>query len=182
MATKSSTATSTGSPDTDAIELLTADHRNVEKLFKKYEKLAEDGGTYNEREALAATICAELTVHAQVEEEIFYPAARDTLDEEDLVDEAIVEHATANDLIAQLADMSPDDDLYDAKVKVLGELIEHHVEEEEEEMFPKLKKAKLDTASLGPKMVERKQQLIEELGVGADPTEDDVATSLQFRE
>jgi len=183
MATKSSTAASTSSPGPDAIELLLADHRNVEKLFKKYEKLAEEGGTYNEREALAATICAELTVHAQVEEEIFYPAARDTLDEEDLVDEAIVEHATAKDLMVQLADMSPDDDLYDAKVKVLSELIEHHVEEEEEEMFPKLKKAKLDTASLGPKMAERKQQLVEELGVGAEPTEEDrVATSLQFRE
>jgi hemerythrin superfamily protein len=182
MATKSSTAASTGSPDTDAIDLLAADHRNVEKLFKKYEKLAEDGGTYNEREALAATICAELTVHAQVEEEIFYPAARDILDEEYLVDEAIVEHATAKDLIAQLADMSPDDDLYDAKIKVLSELIEHHVEEEEEEMFPKLKKAKLDTAALGPKMAGRKQQLLDELGVGADTADDRVATSLQFRE
>lgn len=182
MATKSSTAANTGSPDTDAIDLLAADHRNVEKLFKKYEKLAEDGGPYNEREALAATICAELTVHAQVEEEIFYPAARDVLDEEDLVDEAIVEHATAKDLIAQLADMSPDDDLYDAKIKVLSELIEHHVEEEEEEMFPKLKKAKLDTASLGPKMAERKEQLFDELGVGAEAADDRVATSLQFRE
>ena len=98
-----------------------------------------------------------------------------------MVDEAIAEHATAKDLIAQLADMSPDDDLFDAKVKVLSELVEHHVEEEEEEMFPKLKRAKLDTASLGPKMAERKQQLIEELGVGAEP-EDRVATSLQFRE
>ena len=134
MATKSSTAQVPHS--TDAIELLIADHRNVEKLFKKYEKLAEDGGTYNEREALAATICAELTVHAQVEEEIFYPAARDILDEQDLVDEAIVEHATAKDLIAQLADMSPDDDLYDAKVKVLSELIEHHVEEEIRNVSP----------------------------------------------
>ena len=133
-------------------------------------------------EALAATICAELTIHTQVEEEIFYPAARDILDEEDLIDEAIVEHASAKDLIAQLVDMSPDDDLYDAKVKVLSELIEHHVEEEEEEMFPKLKKAKLDTASLGPKMAARKLQLVEELGVGLEPTEDRLATSLPFHE
>ncbi len=152
----------------DAIELLKADHRKVEKLFKDYDKLVEDDGSYNEKEALAATICAELSVHAQVEEEIFYPAARDILDEEDLIDEAVVEHASAKDLIAQLADMSPDDDLYDAKVKVLGELIEHHVEEEEDEMFPKLKKAKLDTASLGPQMAERKLQLVDELGIGAD--------------
>ena len=158
---------------TDAIELLTADHRNVEKLFKQYDELVENEGTYNEKEALAATICAELTVHAQVEEEIFYPAARDILDEEELVDEAVVEHASAKDLIAQLADMSPDDDLYDAKIKVLGELIEHHVEEEEDEMFPKLKKAKLDTAALGPQILERKQELIDELGIGADTVEQD---------
>jgi len=157
---------------TDAIELLIQDHRNVERLFKQYEKLVEEEGSYNEREALAATICAELSVHAQVEEEIFYPAARDILDEEDLVDEAVVEHASAKDLIAQLADMSPDDDLYDAKVKVLGELIEHHVEEEEEQMFPKCKKARLDTASLGTQMVERKMELAEELGIGAEATEE----------
>ena len=140
MPSQSSKAATAGA-NTDAIELLLADHRNVEKLFKQYEKLVEDEGSYNEKEALAATICAELTVHMQIEEEIFYPAARDILDEEDLVDEAVVEHASAKDLIAQLSDMSPDDDLYDAKIKVLSELIEHHVEEEEDEMFPKLKKA-----------------------------------------
>ena len=157
---------------TDAIDLLKADHRNVEKLFKEYEKLVENEGSYNEKEALAATICAELTVHAQIEEEIFYPAARDILDEEDLVDEAVVEHASAKDLIAQLADMSPDDDLYDAKIKVLSELIEHHVEEEEDEMFPKVKKARLDTASLGTQMAERKHELVEELGIAVEVTED----------
>ena len=134
--------------------------------------MVENEGTYNEKEALAATICAELTVHAQIEEEIFYPAARDILDEEELIDEAVVEHASAKDLIAQLAEMSPDDDLYDAKIKVLGELIEHHVEEEEDEMFPKLKKAKLDTSSLGTQMVERKQELIDELDIGAEVVED----------
>ena len=160
------------SSKTDAIELLMADHRHVEKLLKKYEKLVEDDGSYNEKEALAATICAELTVHTQIEEEIFYPAARDILDEEDLVDEAVVEHASAKDLIAQLADMSADDDLYDAKVKVLSELIEHHVEEEEDEMFPKLKKARLDTASLGPQMAERKQELVDELGIAPEVTGD----------
>ncbi len=152
----------------DAIELLKADHRKVEKLFKEYDKLVEDEGSYNEKEALTATICAELTMHTQIEEEIFYPAARDILDEEDLIDEAVVEHASVKDLIAQLSDMAPDDDLYDAKVKVLSELIEHHVEEEEDEMFPKLKKAKLDTAALGPQMEDRKLQLVDELGIGAD--------------
>ena len=172
MATQSSSAKNAAPAGTDAIEMLIADHRNVEQLFKRYDKLAEEEGTYNEKEALAATICAELTIHAQVEEEIFYPAAREVLDEEDLVDEAVVEHASAKDLIAQLADMSPDDDLYDAKIKVLSELIEHHVEEEEDEMFPKLKKAKLDTAALGPEMAERKQALVEELGVGVEAAEE----------
>lgn len=167
-----STKAGTAGAQMDAIELLLADHRNVEKLFKDYEKLVEDDGSYNEKEALAATICAELTVHAQIEEEIFYPAARDILDEEDLVDEAVVEHASAKDLIAQLSDMAPDDDLYDAKIKVLSELIEHHVEEEEDEMFPKLKKARLDTAALGQQMAERKQELVDELGIGAEVTED----------
>ena len=171
MPSLSSKAVAAGA-QTDAIELLLADHRNVEKLFKQYQKLVEDEGSYNEKEALAATICAELTVHTQVEEEIFYPAARDILDEENIVDEAVVEHASAKDLIAQLADMSPDDDLYDATIKVLSELIEHHVEEEEDEMFPKLKKAKLDTAELGPRMAERKEELVEELGIGAEVTQD----------
>ncbi|MEO8188691.1 MAG: hemerythrin domain-containing protein [Burkholderiaceae bacterium] len=167
-----SSKTVTASARMDAIEMLVADHRHVEKLFKQYEKLVEDEGSYNEKEALAATICAELTVHAQVEEEIFYPAARDVLDDEELIDEAVVEHASAKDLIAQLSDMSPDDDLYDAKIKVLGELIEHHVEEEEDEMFPKLKKAKLDTGALGPQMAQRKEELVDELGIGAEAAED----------
>ena len=171
MPNQSSKAQTAGA-NTDAIELLLADHRNVEKLFKQYERLVEDEGSYNEKEALAAKICAELTVHAQVEEEIFYPAARDILDDEQLIDEAVVEHASAKDLISQLADMSPDDDLYDAKIKVLSELIEHHVEEEEDEMFPKLKKAKLDTATLGPQMAQRKEELVEELGIGAEAAED----------
>lgn len=170
MATTSSTAAKPAGVRTDAIDLLTADHRKVEKLFKAYDKLVEDEGSYNEKEALAATICAELTIHVQIEEEIFYPAARDVLDDEELIDEAIVEHASAKDLISQLADMSPDDDLYDAKIKVLSELIEHHVEEEEGEMFPKLKKAKLDTAAIGPQMADRKQHLVDELGIGDDAT------------
>ena len=172
MAVISSKAAPTGSAKTDAIELLTADHRKVEKLFKQYSKLVEDEASYNEKEALAASICSELTIHAQVEEEIFYPAARNALDEEDLIDEAIVEHASAKDLIAQLEEMAPDDDLFDAKIKVLSELIEHHVEEEEDEMFPKLRKAKLDTDALGPQLAERKQQLADELGVGDEVTID----------
>lgn len=152
----------------DAIEMLTADHKEVKALFKQYDELVEADGDDDEKQAIAQEICLKLTVHATVEEELFYPEARTVLgDDEDLVDEADVEHSTAKELIAQIEDASPEDALYDAKVKVLGEYIDHHVKEEEGEMFPKVKKAKLDTASIGAAMVDRKQELMAELGVEA---------------
>ena len=148
----------------DAIDMLTTDHKAVKALFKQYDKLAESGADGDERQAIARQICRMLTAHATVEEELFYPAAREVLgDDADLVDEADVEHATAKDLIAQIEDASPDEELYDAKVKVLGEYIDHHVKEEEGEMFPKVKKAKLDTKSLGEEMAVRKEELMAEL-------------------
>jgi hypothetical protein len=101
-----------------------------------------------------------LKAHTTIEEEIFYPAAREVLEEEDLLDEAEVEHASAKDLIEQIEGMSPQDDLYDAKVTVLGEYIDHHVKEEETEMFPKLRKTDLDLKSMGDQMESRKDQLI----------------------
>jgi hemerythrin-like domain-containing protein len=104
-------------------------------------------------------ICEELTVHAQIEEEIFYPAAREAISDDDMLNEAEVEHATAKDLIAQIQEMSGDDEMYDAKVKVLSEYINHHVEEEEGEMFPKAKKAKMDLEGLGVQLLERKEEL-----------------------
>ena len=113
----------------------------MKKLFKQYEKLADAEADGEERQALAEQICAMLTVHATVEEEIFYPAAREAEVDSDLLDEAEVEHASAKDLIAQIQEMAPDDELYDAKVKVLGEYIDHHVQEEEGEMFPKCRRA-----------------------------------------
>jgi hemerythrin superfamily protein len=156
-----------GAPD-DAIRMLSADHKEVKALFKQYDKLAEAGGDADEKQAVAERICRMLTVHATVEEEIFYPAARQALGEdEDLIDEADVEHSTAKELIAQIEGSSPDEDLYDAKVKVLGEYIDHHVKEEEGEIFPKARKAKLDTAALGAEMAARKEALMSELGVEA---------------
>jgi hemerythrin superfamily protein len=152
----------------DAIGLLTADHREVKALFEKYEKLTDDKGEASDRQALAETICDMLVVHATVEEEIFYPAARKATQDDDLLDEAEVEHAAAKDLIAQIKDMSPEDDLYDAKVKVLGEQIDHHVREEEGELFPEAKKADMDLAELGARMLARKNQLMSELGESAD--------------
>ena len=111
----------------DANTLLRADHAEVKKLFKEYEKLAKAEAPAEQRGSVAQSICEKLTVHAQIEEEIFYPAAREVLPEGDMVDEATVEHASAKDLIAQIEAGKPDDELYDAKVKVLGELIDHHV-------------------------------------------------------
>lgn len=148
----------------DAVALLTADHREVKALFEKYEKLAEDQGDASDRQALAETICDMLIVHATIEEDIFYPAARKATQDDELLDEAQVEHAAAKDLIAQIKDISPDDDLYDAKVKVLGEQIDHHVEEEEGEMFPEARKSDMDLAELGVRMLALKKQLMSELG------------------
>lgn len=155
---------STASKSTpDAVKLLTADHKEVHALFQQYEKLADAKASAAKREQLARQICAMLTVHATVEEEIFYPAAREAGVESDLLDEAEVEHATAKDLIAQLESMNADDDLYDAKVTVLGEYIDHHVKEEEKEMFPACKEAKMDLAGLGADLAQRKSELMPEV-------------------
>ena len=148
----------------DAIQLLTEDHKEVKKLFKAYEKLVKDEAEGSERQSLAEQICKMLTVHATIEEEIFYPAAREALPDQDLLDEAEVEHASAKDLIAQIQAMGPEDDLYDAKVTVLGEYIDHHVKEEETEMFTKVKKAKLDMEQLGEEMSARKEELTAQAG------------------
>jgi hemerythrin superfamily protein len=144
----------------DAIALLIEDHQKVKKMFKDFAKLKKADGSDAAKGALAEKICMELSVHAQVEEEIFYPAVRAAIDDDDLMDEADVEHAEAKDLISQLEDMKPGDDHYDAKVKVLGENIDHHVKEEQDEMFPKARKAKVDMAALGAQIAQRKKVLL----------------------
>ena len=160
---RSPTARKTTDSPSEAITQLTEDHARVKKLFKQYEKLAKEEADSADRKELAAQICAELTAHATAEEELFYPAARAAIDETELVDEADVEHATAKELIAQLEASSPeDDDHFDAKVKVLGEYINHHVEEEEGELFPKVKRAKVDTAALGEAIAARKAEILEQ--------------------
>lgn len=143
----------------DAIALLTDDHEKVKAMFEQYESLGDRALVT--RHKLAVQICTELTKHATAEEEIFYPAVRAASKEnEDLVDEAVVEHAAAKDLIAQIMSIDPSDELFDAKVKVLGEQIDHHVQEEEKEMFPKARKAKsLDLMALGQEIRERKDEL-----------------------
>lgn len=153
--------TKTTSASTNAVDLLIQDHEKVKKLFKEYERLAKKGDTEGKQE-VAMHICEELTVHTTIEEEIFYPAAKAAFDEKDLVNEAAVEHASAKILIDQIKKTSPKDEMYDALVKVLNEYIEHHVKEEETEMFPKAKKAKLDLNALGARMMERKDALMGE--------------------
>ena len=143
----------------DAIAMLIADHKAVKKLFKEYDKLKEQEGDDDAKADLCKQICDALTIHATVEEEVFYPAVRAKADADDLLDEAEVEHTCAKDLIGQLNGMDPGDDLYDAKVTVLGEYIEHHVKEEQDEMFPKARAAKVDLKALGAEMAERKQAL-----------------------
>jgi hemerythrin superfamily protein len=139
----------------DAIALLRADHAKVQDLFSQFEKARAD----DRKRLLAQRICAELTVHTTIEEEIFYPAVREVLDDEDLLDEAAVEHASAKELISQIQAGSPEDDKWDAKVTVLGEYVKHHVKEEQNEMFPKLRKTKLDLRLIGDQLRARKQQL-----------------------
>lgn len=146
----------------DAITLLTADHRNAMDLFEQFDK-ARESEDDESCAALVQEICSELTLHATVEEEVFYPAVRAAVDDDDLMDEAQVEHATARDLIAQLEEMEPGDPLYVAKVRVLCEYVRHHIGEEEGGMFRKARKAHkdggLDLVALGVSITQRKQAL-----------------------
>ena len=144
--------------DMDATHLLMQDHRKVEDLFEQFEKASGDG----RKEKLARQICTELKVHAMIEEEIFYPALRGKIAEDDL-DEAYVEHDGAKVLINEIEAGGPDDDFYDAKVKVLQEQIEHHVEEEEkirDNIFQQARAADVDLEALGRQMAARKEELM----------------------
>jgi hemerythrin superfamily protein len=141
----------------DAVAMLREDHRKVSALFEEFEKAR----SASRKKQIVATICHELTVHTTLEEEIFYPAFKAAMKDKELVPEAQVEHQSVKDLIAQVQDQEPGGEDYDAKVKVMGEFVKHHVKEEQNEMFPKAKKsAKLDLVELGRQMAERKQQLM----------------------
>ena len=148
----------------DAIDMLMDDHRRVEELFEEFESSKDDEDD-DEKAERVGEICLELTIHATLEEEIFYPAARAALGEEgaDVLDEAEVEHESVRMLIATLAESAPDDDLFDARVKVLSEYVKHHVAEEEGELFPKLRDAEFDSGSIAEEMRERKEELQDEL-------------------
>jgi hemerythrin superfamily protein len=139
----------------EATALLKADHRRVSDLFEQYEKARSTA----KKKALVATICMELGIHAKAEEEIFYPAVKAALKDKEMVPEAIVEHASLKELIAQVEGKEPDGELFDAKIKVLSEYTKHHVKEEETEMFPKARKTTLDMKALGARIAARKDEL-----------------------
>jgi hypothetical protein len=143
----------------DALDLLDADHQTVHKLFQAYRELAANDAPEARRKALAEQICMELVIHAKLEEELFYPTVRDAIRDDDLMDEAEVEHASAKDLIVQILSMDPHEELYDAKVTVLGEYIDHHVREERDEMFPKVRRSGIDLVRLGERLRERQREL-----------------------
>ncbi|WP_439586839.1 hemerythrin domain-containing protein [Hydrogenophaga sp.] len=154
-------ATTRNAPD--ACTLLDADHKAVKKMFKDYDDLASSRAKSAEQKKLdlARQICQELTVHATIEEEIFYPALRAALKDTDLLAEAEVEHASAKDLIAQIEAMDTADEMFDAKVKVLGEYIDHHVKEERNEIFPKARAVRgLDLVTMREELQARKDALM----------------------
>lgn len=141
----------------NAFDLLEQDHRQVEEWLDEYDELEDDDRSKGE---LSKEICLALKVHAQIEEEIFYPAARDATGDDDLIDEAVVEHATVKNLIAEIEKMKPGQELFDAKIRVLGEMVKQHIREEEEELFPELQSAKMDLDAVGKELAERKEELM----------------------
>jgi plasmid stabilization system protein ParE len=153
----------TGRPDPLAVKLLKQDHREVERWFDDYEQLEDEG----EKLALFNKIGLALKVHTTLEEEIFYPEERGDV-EDDMLDEAYVEHDSAKKLIAEIEAMRPSDEYYDAKVKVLGEYIDHHVDEEEQELFPKCRGAAMDLNDLGRRIAARKEELMGEMTEGLE--------------
>jgi hemerythrin superfamily protein len=148
---------------TDAVALLKQDHRMVAELIDQVEDAEGE-----ELEGIAERICQLLSVHAQIEEELVYPAAREAIEDTDLVAEAVVEHASAKELIAKIEGMSSDDEEYKATVTVLGEYVKHHVKEEENELFPQMKKSELDLEEMGESLAARKTELMQELGIDED--------------
>lgn len=148
-----------------AVKLLKQDHRAVAEALEEFKSAEHD-----EKQAIARRICKMLTVHTQIEEELLYPAAHDVLDSDDahLVAEARVEHASVKDLIRQIEEREQVDEQYEAKVEVMGEYVEHHVSEEEHELFPKLERSSLDLQALGEQLAERKRELTGEQPEGHD--------------
>ncbi|MBC7685032.1 MAG: hemerythrin domain-containing protein [Bdellovibrionales bacterium] len=147
----------------DALELLKADHEKVKSLFREFESLKGNDDEDERKSELVDEICYELTVHTMIEEEIFYPVLRSAVDDDDMMDEAEVEHAGARELISQLEVMYPGDDHFDATVTVLGEEIAHHIDKEESDMFEAARDAGIDLDDLAEQLMARKEELDEDL-------------------
>ncbi len=157
MATRKTAAKkATSTKPLDATALLRADHKKVSDLFALFETLR----SAKRKKEIVGQICLELTVHTKIEEEIFYPAVKAALKDREMVPEATVEHASVKDLIAQVEGIEPDGEMYDARVRVMGEFVKHHVKEEQNEMFPKARQTKLDLVALGEQMSTRKAELL----------------------
>ena len=155
MATRTKTPRKTAAPQ-EATAMLRADHKKVSGLFEQYEK----SRSTSKKAALVATICNELKVHTRIEDEIFYPAVQAALKDHELIPEASVEHGSVKALIALVEGKTPDGDLFDARIKVMSEWVKHHVKEEQNEMFPRARKTKLDMRALGARMAARKAELL----------------------
>lgn len=148
----------------EILEMLKEDHKRAKKAFRDFEKLDVQGDPES-AQALVDQTCAELEMHTTLEEEVFYPAVRQAVKEEDLVEEAEVEHGSAKQLIAQLRELSPDNPKFAATFKVLGEYVKHHIKEEEGEMFEQLGRSKVDWEGVLEEMLERRAELEQQLGL-----------------
>ncbi|MDQ8021398.1 MAG: hemerythrin domain-containing protein [Moraxellaceae bacterium] len=148
----------------DAIRLLRADHKEVEALFEVYERLR----SASRKRMITDRICMLLEVHMQIEEEIFYPMVRRMLQLDDLLEEAVADHVSARELIAQIREDDPEDPFFDARVIVLGEYMQRHVKEEHRELFPRVDSSRIDTVALGKRMQARKDQLMAGYSVRVD--------------
>jgi hemerythrin superfamily protein len=153
------TRSAAGGAAKDALELLEQDHRRVEDLFDEFDEEDDE----KRRRALAQEICRELTIHTQLEEEVFYPRAREATGDDQLIDEAYVEHDGVKHLIAEIGEMKKGEGLFVARVRVLEEMVKRHIQEEEEELFPELASAGMDIAGVGQELAARKQELMAEI-------------------
>lgn len=169
MNQKSTGSAGQSAQQTDAISLLLEDHRKVLKLFDEFKQMCQDENAADEaKQDLVDTACNELTLHAQLEQDLVYPALRDSLAEGMLIEQALIEHQSATQLINELQMMQAGDEFYDAKFLVLSEYVRHHINEEQDKIFPQAKDAKLDLMAMGEQLQQRKQALQEEMGLAAD--------------
>lgn len=162
--TKEQTATMDSAGMQDAISLLRSEHRKVKALFEAYEQKKESASPAEKFE-IAKKVCGDLLIHMAIEEGVFYPAVRRGMDDEEIVNEAQVEHDGAKKLIIELGELKPDDPMFDAKITVLSEQIDHHVDEEEKSMFPKALASKIDIDALGRELLEARTDMRRRLGV-----------------